>query len=54
MIQKILAERAWRQRMTARDLAALNPLPHRHFNPYGVFDLDMDARLPLEEMRVAA
>jgi hypothetical protein len=54
MIQEVLRERAWREKMTARDMAALNPLPHSHFNPYGVFDLDMDARLPLEEMRMAA
>lgn len=54
MIQEVLGERAWREKMTARDMAALNPLPHSHFNPYGVFDLDMDTRLPLEEMRMAA
>ena len=54
MIQEVLGERAWREKMTARDMAALNPLPHSHFNPYGVFDLDMDARLPLEDMKVAA
>lgn len=54
MIQQVLRERPWREKMTARDMAALNPLPHSHFNPYGVFDLDMDTRLPLEEMRMAA
>jgi len=54
MIQEVLGERAWREKMTTRDMAALNPLPHSHFNPYGVFDLDMDARLPLEDMKVAA
>ncbi|WP_185962264.1 Tn3 family transposase [Palleronia caenipelagi] len=54
MIQQVLRERSWREKMTNRDMAALNPLPHGHFNPYGVFDLDMDARLPLEEMRMAA
>ena len=54
MIQEILAEPAWRERMTARGMAALNPLPHRHFNPYGLFDLDMEARLPLEDMKMAA
>lgn len=54
MIQQVLRERSWREKMTARDMAALNPLPHGHFNPYGVFDLDMDTRLPLEEMRMAA
>tara|TARA_R110002124_G_scaffold286686_1_gene468309 strand:+ start:785 stop:3712 length:2928 start_codon:yes stop_codon:yes gene_type:complete len=54
MIQEVLREHAWREKMTDRDMAALNPLPHSHFNPYGVFDLDMDTRLPLEEVRMAA
>lgn len=54
MIQQVLRERSWREKMTARDMAALNPLPHGHFNPYGVFDLDMDERLSLEEMRMVA
>ena len=54
MIQEVLGARAWREKVTARDMAALNPLSYSHFNPYGVFDLDMDARLPLEDMKVAA
>ncbi len=54
MIQDVLRDRAWRQKMTARDMAALNPLPHSHINPYGVFDLDMNTRLPLNDMPVAA
>ncbi|WP_405049036.1 hypothetical protein ROLI_045400 (plasmid) [Roseobacter fucihabitans] len=40
--------------MTTRDMAALNPLPHSHINPYGVFDLDMTTRLPLNDILVAA
>jgi len=54
MIQDILAEADWRKKMTPRDMAALNPLPHNHINPYGVFDLDMTTRLPLNDMPVAA
>lgn len=54
MIQEVLAEPAWRTRMSERDMAALSPLPHSHFNPYGDFDLDMSQRLPLETMRMAA
>ena len=30
MIQDGLADQAWRKKMTARDMAALNPLPHSH------------------------
>lgn len=54
MIQDVLADQAWRKKMTTRDMAALNPLPHSHINPYGVFDLDMNTRLPLNDMPVAA
>ena len=54
MIQDVLADQDWRRKMTARDMAALNPLPHSHINPYGVFDLDMNARLALNDMGLAA
>ncbi len=54
MIQDILAEADWRKKMTPRDMAALNPLPHSHINPYGVFDLDMTTRLLLNDIPVAA
>ena len=54
MIQDVLAEPSWRTRMTDRDMAALSPLPHAHFNPYGNFDLDMSTHLPLEGIRMAA
>lgn len=47
MIQQVLAEPAWADRMTTRDLAALSPLITQHINPYGRFELDMDTRLPL-------
>ena len=33
--------------MTPRDYAALTPLIRSHVNPYGCFDLDMDARMAL-------
>nr|MBC6965896.1 Tn3 transposase DDE domain protein [Roseobacter litoralis] len=54
MIQDVLADQVWRTKMTARDMAALNPLPYSHINPYGVFDLDMTTRLPLNDILVAA
>ena len=31
-----------------RDLDALTPLIWDHVNPYGRFDLDMEARLPID------
>ncbi|MDA8412602.1 MAG: hypothetical protein M0023_02330 [Desulfobacteraceae bacterium] len=35
------------KRMSPRDLAALSPLITQQINPYGRFELDMEARLPL-------
>jgi TnpA family transposase len=47
MLQDILAAPAWMARMTADDFRALAPLVYTHVNPYGTFELDMAARLPL-------
>ena len=47
MIQKVLAQPRWQGRLTPRDYAALTPLMWEHVNPYGRFDLDMNARLAL-------
>jgi TnpA family transposase len=47
MIQQVLAEPTWFDRMTAPDWRALSPLLHNHINPYGIFRLDMDRRIPL-------
>lgn len=49
MIQEILSNPEWSERMTARDLAALSPLLTMHINKYGHFDLDMKTRIPLGE-----
>ena len=47
MLQQILAEPAWLARLTPEDFRALTPLLYSHMNPYGTFELDMAARLPL-------
>jgi Tn3 transposase DDE domain len=47
MIQKVLAQPHWQGRLTPRDYAALTSLIWEHVNPYGRFDLDMNARLAL-------
>lgn len=46
-IQEVLAEPAWRERMTVEDWRALSPLIYHHVNPYGRIELDMSRRLPL-------
>ena len=53
MIQQVLADPQWLERMTTRDLAALSPLLTQHINPYGRFELDLESRLPIEEVAYA-
>ena len=53
MLQRVLAELAWRSRMTQADFRGLTPLVWGHVSPYGAFDLDMERRLDLE-LREAA
>jgi len=48
MLQEVLAEEAWAKRMTPEDFRGLNPLGHRHLNPFGDIALDMDTRLALK------
>jgi hypothetical protein len=47
MLQQVLAQPHWGRKLTPRDLSALTPLIWEHVNPYGRFELDMDARRPL-------
>lgn len=53
MIQQVLGAPEWRERMTPEDLRALTPLLYNHVNPYGIFRLDMQERLPLEYQEAA-
>ena len=50
MIQQVLAAPEWQARLTAVDLRALSPLKWQHVNPYGTFTLNMQERLPLEQV----
>jgi TnpA family transposase len=49
MLQQVLAEPSWLARMTPEDYRALTPLIYHHVNPYGLFELDMAERLPIEQ-----
>jgi len=49
MIQRVLGEDRWANAMTPEDLRALSPLLYSHVNPYGVFNLDLSTRLPIDE-----
>jgi hypothetical protein len=48
MLQQVLAQPHWRQKLEPRDLTALTPLIWEHVNPYGRFELDMNARISLD------
>lgn len=48
MMQRVLARPHWRGVLDADDLRALTPLIWEHVNPYGTYQLDLDARLALD------
>ncbi|MCP3679657.1 MAG: Tn3 family transposase [Gammaproteobacteria bacterium] len=48
LIQEVLSTPEWKDKLTNIDKRALTPLLHAHINPYGLFPLDMDARLNIE------
>ena len=50
LIQQVLSDPQWMQRMGPEDLRALTPLIYAHVNPYGIFRLDMDERLAIETL----
>ena len=47
MLQEVLSEHRWFNRMQKEDFRALTPLIYNHVNPYGIFELDMERRLKL-------
>jgi hypothetical protein len=54
MIQRVLSEPSWLGRLTTDDLRGLTPLIYNHVNPYGIFRLDMNARLPIDPTEALA
>jgi len=52
MLQQVLDELPWLEKMTPEDYRALTPLIYHHVNPYGVFELDMQKRLALDLVSV--
>jgi TnpA family transposase len=53
MVQEVLAEPKWSERMTEADWRGLSPLFYTHVNPYGTFELNMETRIPLATHIVA-
>uniref|UniRef100_UPI0039894166 Tn3 family transposase n=1 Tax=Rhizobium meliloti TaxID=382 RepID=UPI0039894166 len=48
MLQTVLVEQKWADRMTPEDYRGLTPLIYSHVNPYGRFDLDLERRIDFE------
>lgn len=48
MIQQVLNKPEFMNAMTQEDFRGLTPLIFNHVNPYGIFQLDMDSRIPIE------
>lgn len=53
LIQQVLSRPEWQSRLTKDDLRGLTPLIYGHINPYGVIQLNMDTRIPIEEIAAA-
>jgi TnpA family transposase len=47
LLQQILIESNWLERMTLADKRAITPLLNEHINPYGEFPLDMNSRMAI-------
>jgi hypothetical protein len=45
LVQKVLAESDWLNRMQPEDFRGLTPLFYSHINPYGRLVLNMDERI---------
>lgn len=48
MIQQILSEPEWKNRLTPEDKRALSPLILTHINPYGLLILNLEERIVIE------
>jgi len=47
IIQKILSEPYWQNKLTPQDYRALTPLLSEHINPYGLFPVDFTKRISI-------
>ncbi len=50
LVQEVLREPHWQERLAREDLRALTPLFYGHVTPYGVFKLDLEERLAIEAL----
>ena len=48
MMQQVLREPKWKNKLTLEDRRGITPLFYGHVNPYGLFPLDLSTRLGIE------
>jgi hypothetical protein len=48
LVQKVLSEKEWLDKMQPEDFRGLTPLFYTHVNPYRRLVLDMDERIIIE------
>lgn len=53
MVQSVLSDPVWADRLAAEDCRGLTPLIYSHINPYGRFEVDMEQRIDFDS-RLAA
>ena len=53
MLQRVLGEPSWRNRMTNADQRGLCLLAYAHVSPYGTFELDLEQRIDIETATAA-
>ena len=52
IIQQVLSEAHWKDRLTPEDYRALTPLLSTHINPYGLFPIDFNERLEIKHSNI--
>jgi len=48
LVQKVLADEAWLNKMQPEDFRGVTPLFYSHVNPYGRLSLNMNERIIIE------
>lgn len=51
IIQEVLSDPKWKDKLAPEDKRALTPLIHSHINPYGLFPLDLAQRIIIESIQ---
>ena len=50
MVQSVLRDPVWTARLSPEDFRGLTPLIYAHINPYGRYDVDLDARIDFDRL----